>query len=396
MPIKLNYEEPWRENFRLQPLPRLPRRTGETRSRRSSGTTDLLRLYLQDIGRVDLLTSEEEVTLARLVQRREALLKQQRELSDTNPAIGELHRLEDLQRREANHHSHWPTKQEWARSAGLTLQELQSQIDAGYEAWADKAAIDAKELKVSLRNGRRAKDHMIQANLRLVVAVAKKYQQRGMEILDLVQEGTLGLERAVEKFDPTRGFRFSTYAYWWIRQGMTRAIATQSRTSRLPVHITEKLNRIKRVQQDIASNEGRIASIADLARELNISEETVRQTLERVPRSVSLDSRVGKDQDTQLGDLIEDGKATPEETLTHDELHNDLEGLLDELTSREAAVLRRRFGLEDDTPQTLAQIGEDLQLSRERVRQIETRALLKLRQPQKRSKIWDYIQSLDS
>ena len=355
-----------------------------------------MRLYLQDIGRVDLLTSEEEVTLARLVQRRETLLKQQRELSDTNQAIGELHRLEELQRREANHHSHWPTKQEWARAAGLTLQELQNRIDAGYEAWAEKAAIDAKELKLSLRNGRRAKDHMIQANLRLVVAVAKKYQQRGMEILDLVQEGTLGLERAVEKFDPTRGFRFSTYAYWWIRQGMTRAIATQSRTIRLPVHVTEKLNRIKRVQQEIASNEGRIASIADLARELGISEDTVRQTLERVPRSVSLDSRVGKDQDTQLGDLIEDGKATPEETLTHDELHNDLEGLLDELTPREASVLRRRFGLEDDTPQTLAQIGEELKLSRERVRQIETRALLKLRQPQKRSKIRDYIQGLDS
>ena len=355
-----------------------------------------MRLYLQDIGRVDLLTSEEEVTLARLVQRRETLLKQQRELSDTNQAIGELHRLEELQRREANHHSHWPTKQEWARAAALTLQELQNRIDAGYEAWAEKAAIDAKELKLSLRNGRRAKDHMIQANLRLVVAVAKKYQQRGMEILDLVQEGTLGLERAVEKFDPTRGFRFSTYAYWWIRQGMTRAIATQSRTIRLPVHVTEKLNRIKRVQQEIASNEGRIASIADLARELGIREDTVRQTLERVPRSVSLDSRVGKDQDTQLGDLIEDGKATPEETLTHDELHNDLEGLLDELTPREASVLRRRFGLEDDTPQTLAQIGEELKLSRERVRQIETRALLKLRQPQKRSKIRDYIQGLDS
>ena len=355
-----------------------------------------MRLYLQDIGRVDLLTSEEEVTLARLVQRRETLLKQQRELSDTNQAIGELHRLEELQRREANHHSHWPTKQEWARAAALTLQELQNRIDAGYEVWAEKAAIDAKELKLSLRNGRRAKDHMIQANLRLVVAVAKKYQQRGMEILDLVQEGTLGLERAVEKFDPTRGFRFSTYAYWWIRQGMTRAIATQSRTIRLPVHVTEKLNRIKRVQQEIASNEGRIASIADLARELGISEDTVRQTLERVPRSVSLDSRVGKDQDTQLGDLIEDGKATPEETLTHDELHNDLEGLLDELTPREASVLRRRFGLEDDTPQTLAQIGEELKLSRERVRQIETRALLKLRQPQKRSKIRDYIQGLDS
>ena len=377
-------------------MPSKPRRTGGTRERRSSGTTDLLRLYLQDIGRVDLLTNEEEVTLARLVQRREALLLQQRELAESDAAIGELHRLEELQRREANQHSHWPTKQEWARAAGLSQDDLQQRIDAGYDAWAAHAEINARELKVALRNGRKAKDHMIQANLRLVVAVAKKYQQRGMELLDLVQEGTLGLERAVEKFDPTRGFRFSTYAYWWIRQGMTRAIATQSRTIRLPVHVTEKLNRIKRVQQEIASNEGRIASISDLARELGVSEDTVRQTLARVPRSVSLDTRVGKDQDTQLGDLIEDGHDTPEQTLTHHELHNDLEELLDELTNREAAVLRRRFGLEDDTPQTLAQIGEDLQLSRERVRQIETRALLKLRQPQRRSKVRDYIQGLDS
>ena len=377
-------------------LPSKPRRTGGTRERRSSGTTDLLRLYLQDIGRVDLLTNEEEVTLARLVQRREALLHQQRELAESDAAIGELHRLEELQRREANQHSHWPTKQEWARAAGLPLQELQKRIDLGYQVWAEQAQLEAKDLKLALRNGRRAKDHMIQANLRLVVAVAKKYQQRGMEILDLVQEGTLGLERAVEKFDPTRGFRFSTYAYWWIRQGITRAIATQSRTIRLPVHVTEKLNRIKRVQQEIASNEGRLASISDLARELGISEDTVRQTLARVPRSVSLDTRVGREQDTQLGDLIEDSHATPEQTLTIDELHNDLEDLLEELTSREAAVLRRRFGLEDDTPQTLAQIGEELKLSRERVRQIETRALLKLRQPQRRSKVRDYIQGLDS
>ncbi|MAH57088.1 MAG: RNA polymerase sigma factor, RpoD/SigA family [Synechococcus sp. ARS1019] len=377
-------------------MPRTPRSTGDSRERRRSGTTDLLRLYLQDIGRVDLLTNEEEVTLARLVQRRETLLQQQRDLANSDPTIAELHRLEELQRREANQHSHWPTKQEWARAAGLSQDDLQQRIDAGYDAWAAHAEINARELKVALRNGRKAKDHMIQANLRLVVAVAKKYQQRGMELLDLVQEGTLGLERAVEKFDPTRGFRFSTYAYWWIRQGMTRAIATQSRTIRLPVHVTEKLNRIKRVQQEIASNEGRIASISDLARELGVSEDTVRQTLARVPRSVSLDTRVGKDQDTQLGDLIEDGHDTPEQTLTHHELHNDLEELLDELTNREAAVLRRRFGLEDDTPQTLAQIGEDLQLSRERVRQIETRALLKLRQPQRRSKVRDYIQGLDS
>ena len=377
-------------------MPRQPRRTGETRERRSRSTTDLLRLYLQDIGRVDLLTNEEEVTLARLVQQRETLLHQQKDLAEHDPAISELHRLEELQRREANQHSHWPTRQELASAAGISLQELQNRLEAGYSAWAQQASLEPKTLRTALREGRRAKDHMIQANLRLVVAVAKKYQQRGMELLDLVQEGTLGLERAVEKFDPTRGFRFSTYAYWWIRQGITRAIATQSRTIRLPVHVTEKLNRIKRVQQEIASNEGRIASISDLARELGLSEDTVRQTLARVPRSVSLDTRVGRDQDTQLGDLIEDGKATPEQTLTHDELHNDLEHLLDELTSREAAVLRRRFGLEDDTPQTLAQIGEQLKLSRERVRQIETRALLKLRQPQRRSKVRDYIQGLDS
>ena len=337
-------------------MPRQSRRTGKTLDRRSTGTTDLLRLYLQDIGRVDLLTNEEEVTLARLVQRRETLLHQQKQLAESDPAIGELHRLEELQLREANQHSHWPTKQEWARAAGLSIESLQERIDSGYGAWATQAGLEAKELKIALRNGRRAKDHMIQANLRLVVAVAKKYQQRGMELLDLVQEGTLGLERAVEKFDPTRGFRFSTYAYWWIRQGITRAIATQSRTIRLPVHVTEKLNRIKRVQQEIASNEGRIASSSDLARELSLSEDTVRQTLARVPRSVSLDTKVGRDQDTQLGDLIEDGHATPEQTLTHDELHNDLEHLLDELTSREAAVLRRRFGLEDDTPQTLSLI----------------------------------------
>ena len=365
-------------------------------SSKRRSTADLVRLYLQDIGRVDLLSHEEELTLARLVQKREQLLVERRGLCSKHPDLARLEALEEQRLRETSRLGHQPSQNQWAQACELSPADLRAQVQLGNKAWAELLDMSPGDLQRQLLHGRRAKERMIQANLRLVVAVAKKYQHRGMELLDLVQEGTLGLERGVEKYDPTRGFRFSTYAYWWIRQGITRAIATQSRTIRLPVHVTEKLNRIKRVQQEIASNEGRIASIADLARELGISEDTVRQTLARVPRSVSLDTRVGREQDTQLGDLIEDGHATPEQTLTHDELHNDLEDLLDELTSREAAVLRRRFGLEDDTPQTLAQIGEELKLSRERVRQIETRALLKLRQPQRRSKVRDYIQGLDS
>ena len=371
------------------------RSTGPSRVRTGSGN-DLLRLYLQDIGRVDLLTNEEEVLLARQVQQREVLLAEEQALAGEHPPIQRLLELEQLQQREANHVCHWPTKKEWAEAAGLTQEQLTTVLREGYGIWSDHSALESKELQKRLRDGRRARDRMIQANLRLVVTVAKKYQQRGLELLDLVQEGTLGLERAVEKFDPTRGFRFSTYAYWWIRQGITRAIATQSRTIRLPVHVTEKLNRIKKVQQEIATNEGRIASISDLSRALGISEETVRLTLMRVPRSVSLETRVGKDQDTQLGDLLEDSHATPEQTLTKNSLHSDLEALLSELTAREAEVIRRRFGLEDDTPLTLAEIGKTMGLSRERVRQIETRALLKLRQPQRRSKVRDYILGLES
>ncbi len=371
------------------------RSSGASRERRGAGN-DLLRLYLQDIGRVDLLSNEEEVLLARQVQRREQLLREERALAVNHPVLQTLLELEELQQREANHLCHWPTRQEWARAAGLAVSDLQATLTEGYGTWAKLIQLEPRELKRELRDGRRARDRMIAANLRLVVTVAKKYQQRGLELLDLVQEGTLGLERAVEKFDPTRGFRFSTYSYWWIRQGITRAIATQSRTIRLPVHITEKLNRIKRVQQEIASQEGRLASLSDLAKRLGLSEETVRLTLMRVPRSVSLEMRVGREQDTQLGDLLEDGKATPEQELTRDALHDDLEHLLDELTDREAEVIRRRFGLEDDTPCTLAQIGEAMALSRERVRQIETRALLKLRQPQRRCKVRDYIQEFDS
>ena len=370
--------------------PRPPAHSGGKR-----GSSDLVRLYLQDIGRVDLLSHEEELTLARLVQRREQLLQERRTLAKQSKELQALVDLEYSRQQLASHLGHWPSLQLWSEHQQRSGAELKEALKAGHAAWARLSALSSGELKQALHQGRRARDRMIQANLRLVVAVAKKYQQRGMELLDLVQEGTLGLERAVEKYDPTRGFRFSTYAYWWIRQGITRAIATQSRTIRLPVHVTEKLNRIKKAQRQIASEHGRLASVADLSKELGLSEEVIRMTLMRVPRSVSLDTRVGRDMDTELGDLLEDGHATPEQALTKTQLHDDLGALLEELSGREAEVIRLRFGLENDTPQTLSQIGEDLHLSRERVRQIETRALLKLRQPQRRCRVHDYLLNID-
>ena len=367
-----------------------------TNGGRRRSSSDLVRLYLQDIGRVDLLSHEEELTLARQVQRRERLLRERQQLAGDSPELAQLIRLEGQHQRLASQLGHSPTMQQWADHCGGSVVELRQQLRQGLQLWAERIGCASGDLKQALHQGRRARDRMIQANLRLVVAVAKKYQQRGMELLDLVQEGTLGLERAVEKYDPTRGFRFSTYAYWWIRQGITRAIATQSRTIRLPVHVTEKLNRIKKAQRQIASEQGRLASVADLAQLLGLSEEVVRLTLMRVPRAISLDTRVGREQDTELSELLEDSHATPEQQLAREHLHADLEALLEELSDREAAVIRLRYGLEDDQPQTLSEIGAGLRLSRERVRQIESRALLKLRQPQRRCRVQEYLRSLDS
>jgi len=311
-----------------------------------------VRRFLRDIGRVARLSPEEELTLARLVQEHERL-------------------------------------------QALRPADVDDNDDQAQDRWAREAGLSPAALRLALHRGKRAKQRMIQANLRLVVSVARKYQQRGLELLDLVQEGSLGLERGVERFDPTRGFRFSTYAYWWIRQGITRALASQSRTIRLPGHISEKLNRIRQQQAALAQRLGRSPSLEELSTALGLKLDLVRLALDSQPAPISLDARVGLDQESDLGDLLEDPHATPEQWLAREDLHEALERLLAELGEREALVIRQRFGLEDDTPRTLSEIGQNLQLSRERVRQIESGALLKLRQPHPRSQVQDYLAVLE-
>jgi RNA polymerase nonessential primary-like sigma factor len=363
---------------------------------------DLVRLYLQEIGKVRLLDRDEEVAEAQFVQRYVQLLELRADAAE-QVKIGKSDDLTILQYVESveihdrltAQLGHRPSLERWASMAGISVAELKPRLAAGKQRWAELAGVTIAEIDSIQTSGIRAKGHMIEANLRLVVSVAKKYQNRGLELLDLIQEGTMGLERAVDKFDPTKGYRFSTYSYWWIRQGITRAIATQSRNIRLPVHITEKLNKIKKVQRDLSVATGRSPRLEEVATAMDMTLVQLQEVLMRVPRSVSLDVKVGKDRDTELGDMLEADDVTPEQLMMRESLQGELVILLADLTDREREVICLRFGLGYEQAHSLADIGRLLDLSRERVRQIESKALQKLRQPKRRNRVRDYLESMN-
>jgi RNA polymerase primary sigma factor len=248
-----------------------------------------------------------------------------------------------------------------------------------------------RELQALVDDGSQAKAHMLEANLRLVVSVAKRYSNRGMSFLDVVQEGNLGLIRAVEKFDYAKGYKFSTYAMWWIRQAITRALADQARTIRLPVHVVEQLNKLGRLQRDLHQRFGREATPEELAIELDRTPEQIEEMLRNARQPVSLDNPVGDDDDTRLGDLIEDAEAPgASDALEYQTMIETVRRALAGLEPREARVLALRFGLAEGRPHTLDEIGRDVGLTRERIRQIEKEALAKLRQPDRPDSLLDW------
>ncbi|MFS0733018.1 RNA polymerase sigma factor [Microbacterium sp. 1P10UB] len=306
----------------------------------TGATADPVKDYLKQIGKVPLLNAAEEVELAMRIE------------------------------------------------AGLFAEEKLSHMTA-----AEKSSQTGLDLQWVARDGQRAKSHLLGANLRLVVSLAKRYTGRGMQFLDLIQEGNLGLIRAVEKFDYTKGFKFSTYATWWIRQAITRAMADQARTIRIPVHMVEVINKLARVQRQMLQDLGREPTPEELSRELDMTPEKVIEVQKYGREPISLHTPLGEDGDSEFGDLIEDTEAVvPADAVGFTMLQRQLESLLDSLSEREAGVIRMRFGLGDGQPKTLDQIGDTFGVTRERIRQIESKTMAKLRHPSRSQSLRDYLE----
>ncbi|WP_026361137.1 RNA polymerase sigma factor [Amycolatopsis nigrescens] len=306
-----------------------------------TASADSVRAYLKQIGKVALLNAEEEVELAKRIE------------------------------------------------AGLYAAERVR----GAEEDGEKIATQMRrDLKWIVRDGERAKFHLLEANLRLVVSLAKRYTGRGMAFLDLIQEGNLGLIRAVEKFDYTKGFKFSTYATWWIRQAITRAMADQARTIRIPVHMVEVINKLGRIQRELLQDLGREPTPEELAKEMDISPEKVLEIQQYAREPISLDQTIGDEGDSQLGDFIEDSEAVVAvDAVSFTLLQDQLQSVLQTLSEREAGVVRLRFGLTDGQPRTLDEIGQVYGVTRERIRQIESKTMSKLRHPSRSQVLRDYL-----
>ena len=295
---------------------------------------DSVRSYLRDIGRIPLLGHDEEILLGRKVQR-----------------LMEIKSVESLLQK--------PSREELAQSLDISL----------------------KELKRELREGEKAKEQMVTANLRLVVSVAKKYTKRNMELLDIIQEGTIGLVRGVEKFDPGRGYKFSTYAYWWIRQGITRAIAEKSRAIRLPIHVTENLNKLKKAQRELSQINGEIPNVFQLAEHLSFTIDEIKDLMCKARQPTSLEIKIGENRDTALIDLLEDEDQLPDRLLEQQFIKEDIRELISDLPEMQAAVVSMRYGIGEEMlePMSMTAIGQVLNMSRDRVRTLENKALRSLR-----------------
>lgn len=303
-------------------------------------TGDSVRAYLREIGRVPLLEHEEEILLGRQVQRLMEIEEKRKELSDLN---------------------------------GRAVDDTELACHFGY---------DRKAMRREIRAGKKAKDKMVTANLRLVVSVAKKYTKRNMELLDIIQEGTIGLVRGVEKFDPGRGYKFSTYAYWWIRQGITRAIAEKSRAIRLPIHITENLNRLKKAQRDLSQKNGYMPTVTELAKELQLSQDDIKDLMCKARHPTSLEVKIGENRDTALIDLLEDESQLPETLLEKACVKDDIADLLDSLPDMQASVICMRYGIGEEVlePMSMTAVGQALNMSRDRVRTLENNGLRSLKE----------------